>query len=114
MDSIMKTKAVIRENTHLSRGYMDFGWGNGYVLLPEGHKYHGLHYDNIDVNVHGGLTFSELIEDEKDAEWYGVGKEYVGYWAVGFDTANYGDTLEKWTKEAVMEETKKLEEQLNK
>lgn len=41
-------------------------WGavNGYVRVPEGHPWHGLDYDDIDVEVHGGLTYS-------DGEWIG-------------------------------------------
>lgn len=35
------------------------GWGNGYVLIPQGHFLYGKCYDDIHVDVHGGLTFSE-------------------------------------------------------
>src|ERR1041385_7325070 len=42
-------KVIIRENTWTPRGgFMDFGWGNGYVLIPKGHPLHGKEYDNID------------------------------------------------------------------
>jgi len=34
---------------------------NGYVALPKGHPCYGKGYDNIDVEVHGGLTFSERL-----------------------------------------------------
>ena len=54
-DKTMKT--FLRENTWLTRGITDFGWGNGYVLIPQGHPLHGKHYDEIDVDVHCGLTF---------------------------------------------------------
>ncbi len=50
---------------------------NGYVELPVGHKYHGMNYDNIPVDVHGGLTYSRLDGN--------------GSWKIGFDTAHYGD-----------------------
>ena len=43
------------------------GWGNGYAVIPEGHKFHGKHYDEIDVNVHGGLTFSSAADDNGNA-----------------------------------------------
>lgn len=100
-------KTVIVENTWLTRDFVDFGWGNGYVLIPKGHKLHGVHYDNIDVDVHGGLTFSDLV-DEKWAEKLGVSKDYIGYWCVGFDTAHYSDTLLNWPKQRVQEETERL------
>ena len=33
-----KLKYIILKNTHLTRSaHMDFGWGNGYVILPKGH-----------------------------------------------------------------------------
>ena len=97
-------KTEIIENTWLTRGDIggfscDYGWGNGYVFLPEGHPLFGKSYNDINhfVNVHGGLTFGELTED---------------CWKVGFDTAHYNDTLAEWPKERVEEETQNLERQL--
>lgn len=79
------------------------GWGNGYVCLPKEHKFFGKDYDEIheltNINIHGGLTFSA-----QEGE----------YWTVGFDTAHFGDDKTKWTKELVLKETLKLQEQLNK
>ena len=46
----------------------------GYVVLPEDHKLYGTDYEEIDVDVHGGLTYSEN------------GK-------VGFDCAHAGDCI---------------------
>ena len=105
-------KVVIKENTWLQRiGWVDFGWGNGYVLIPKDNHLHGTHYDDIDVVVHGGLTFSEIVDAEMVEAW-GLDKDDEGKWCVGFDTAHYGDSLAKWTKEKVEEETQSLKEQL--
>ena len=111
----MELKACIRETKHLTRGAfgIDFGWGNGYVFLPKGHPLYRKHYDviNKEVNVHGGLTFSEYMSHE----WLrtmGFEKEYHGMWCVGFDTAHYGDSLNRWPKEKVEEETENLRLQL--
>ena len=30
------------------------GWGNGYVLIPRGHPWYGVDYDQISCDVHGG------------------------------------------------------------
>lgn len=62
-------KVVIKENTWLTRGVIDFGWGNGYVLIPEDSPLHGKDYNDIDVDVHGGLTFSELVDAEMVKVW---------------------------------------------
>jgi hypothetical protein len=48
---------------------------NGYVKLPENHPWSGMGYFDIDVHVHGGLTFSD------------------GGW-IGFDTGHAYDIWE--------------------
>lgn len=40
----------------LAPGFHGLGL-NGYVQLPEGHPWRGVPYDEIDVDVHQGLTF---------------------------------------------------------
>lgn len=98
-----KLTVVLKENTWLSRYTtfgmkMDFGWGNGYVDLPKDHPMWGKHYDDIPVEVHGGLTYSEKTPD--------------GMWRVGFDTAHLGDTFKKWPRSKVEEEANRLAKQL--
>ena len=116
-------KTLIRENDFLPRGFgsfsMDFGWGNGYVLIPREHCLWGVDYDNIPVDVHGGLTFSTLVipamlenDNQGNPHWPGLVKEDVDCWMVGFDTVHCRDTLVKWPKEAVQAETDHLKEQL--
>jgi hypothetical protein len=95
----------------------DVGWGNGYVIVPKEHPIYKIHYDNINVDINGGLTFSRLVEDLIKSNWKGfdnitIPEELKNGWIVGFDTAHYGDTLERWSKEAVEAETERLKEQL--
>lgn len=109
-----KLRSFVKENTWLTRhSIMDFGWGNGYVVLPVGHKYHGVDYDNIPCEVHYGLTFSDLITEDFIENWPELTKEDLGGWLVGFDTAHHNDTLEKWPKERVQEEADQLLKQLS-
>ena len=78
----------------------------GYVALPNPHIAYGISGEDIDVSVHGGLTYAEKGKD--------------GDWRVGFDCAHAGDsTIESpevgghsWTLDEVVEETNKLAEQL--
>jgi len=106
-------KTVIRKNTWLTRGFMDFGWGNGYVLIPKGNKLHGVSYQDIEIDVHGGLTFSTLVDEEMADDWNGLlDKEDIGKWCVGFDTVHYSDSLSKWSKGEVLKETERLKELL--
>ena len=49
----------------------------GYVTVPVGHPAHGKDYNDLNVSVHGGLTYAR---DEGD-----------GGWTLGFDCSHYGD-----------------------
>jgi hypothetical protein len=106
--------AFVKENKHLSRVHMDFGWGNGYVAIPEGHPCYGLDYDDVHVqypnviDVNGGLTFASIATTDFWPE-----KPEGNWWVVGFDTCHSWDTLDMWpTHEIVMMEANKLKEQL--
>ena len=48
----------------------------GYVSVPAEHPLHGKDYNDVDVEVHGGLTYS----DERD-----------GLWWFGYDCAHWDD-----------------------
>ena len=52
----------------------------GYVVIPESHLMYRIHYNDIDdikvINIHGGLTFSEEVNNE---------------WLLGFDCAHIND-----------------------
>ena len=58
----------------------------GYIGVPAGHPWDGKGYDDIDADVHGGLTFakpaSETLFPGTQAAWY-----------VGFDCAHAGDLV---------------------
>jgi hypothetical protein len=55
----------------------------GYVRVPPSHPAHGKSYKDVDVDVHGGLTFAavEPCTEHEDGQ---------GYW-FGFDCAHLGD-----------------------
>ena len=51
----------------------------GYLILPEDHNYYGKDYDNIPIDVHGGLTYAgknSLLNEE---------------WCIGFDCGHFND-----------------------
>jgi hypothetical protein len=69
----------------------------GYVGVPEGHKWHGVHYDLPDsyIEVHGGLTFADGCGHNADpargiCHVPGDG-EPDNVWWLGFDCAHSGD-----------------------
>lgn len=94
-----------RDSLELGRVLTDFstnrGYHNGYVALSKGHPDYGKDYDDIDVEVHGGLTFSQEVEYQNEK-----------YWVVGFDTAHLGDNPENCNFKYVLKETENLFKQM--
>ncbi len=56
----------------------------GYVGLPEGHKFHGVHFGEIPFTAHKGLTFSGQGDGDRRES---------GYWWVGFYCDRPGDRV---------------------
>lgn len=84
-----------------------YGAVNGYVKLPEGHPWLGQDYDNIDVEVHGGLTYA-------NNEWIGFDYLHSGdMWPEQENDRHFSRTFDpKWdtrcTPEMVAEEARSL------
>lgn len=91
------------------------GYANGYVAIPPEHPLYGCDYDDFYVDVHGGLTYARLGSVVKSSfnpnyiELISLEDIPDDYWVFGFDTMHWGDTLDNWSRENVIEEVKKLE-----
>ncbi len=108
----MKNKIIsfVRENTWLPG--MRHGWGNGYVVIFKGHLMYGKNYNEVPVNIHGGLTYSESVNSAmENGNFPELTEEMKDGWVFGFDTAHYCDDMERWPKEAVEKETEDLKSQ---
>lgn len=97
------------------------GYANGYVAIPTEHPYHGVDYDKLLVDIHGGLTFAASAKDINASEqWNNL--EFLGeetnlpddYWVFGFDTLHFCDNITNWPRERCVNETLKLKEQFEK
>lgn len=88
-----------------------------YVKIPADHKYYKTCYDDIDVDVHGGLTFGDNLLH------INIGNPDDYY--LGWDYAHFGDYSghdiifqvekdlnKKWTTEEIFEEVKSVIDQL--
>jgi len=53
-----------------------------YISIPKNHKYYNKDYENIDIECHGGLTYSQKQDDNK--YWIGWDyahcNDYMGYY----------------------------------
>jgi hypothetical protein len=57
----------------------------GYIAIPKGNELYGKDYDEINIDIHGGLTYAEYSEND-----YPVKTDENLYW-IGFDCAHCGD-----------------------
>jgi hypothetical protein len=57
----------------------------GYVEVPPTSQWYGVNYNCVDVEVHGGLTYSEMSEGT-----YPTNNPWKWWW-FGFDCAHLGD-----------------------
>lgn len=113
---------LARRNVHLGN------WC-GYVGVPKNHPAYGKSYSEIDVDVHGGLTYANRCDGDPVNGVCHKAKEGEPddlYW-LGFDCAHFGDItpvsllfgipsydIHYWTLEEVKQECINLAEQLSK
>lgn len=55
-----------------------------YIKIPKNNKYYGKDIYDVDIEVHGGVTFSN------DHLWIDKNQKLDG-WFIGWDYAHYGD-----------------------
>ena len=116
-----KCEIILDKGTYKGFNYVIVNYGTHpccYVAISQGHKFFEKDYFDIDVDCHGGLTFSDYRD-------FGNGKEYY----IGWDYAHYGDYSgiyeldclkdfnllnhdRRWTTEEMLEEVKKVIGQL--
>jgi len=84
----------------------------GYVRVPVGHPAYGKHYDDVDVRVHGGITF---CQKSPDGFWLGFDCGHCDDW---WGLVENGHGMEHpgkiWTVDDVAKETERMAEQLAK
>ena len=105
---LISTEEMTKKMKELGKGILSLskllerGQFNGYVGVSESHPYFGKGYDDVDIEIHGGLTYAreEYIDETR-------------YWVFGWDTSHYGDTPEIWTRKSCLEENDKLVTQLH-
>ena len=123
---------ILQNEVKNSLAFMPFerGWGNGYILIPQTHPWYGKGYDDINADVHGGLTLANKVTDPEyvEKEWIKARKVqysddmkrvigeigwsfFKNYWMIGFDTAHWGDSLTTCNINYVWEQTEVLYEQ---
>lgn len=86
--AINRPKDILAKGEHQGFEWMVIhnggGYRCGYMRIPAGHPWHGKGYDDLNVEVHGGLTFAEpdvpCDAPGPDTDWW-----------LGFDCAHAFD-----------------------
>lgn len=112
MKSYKRIKYIIKKNPRM-------GFWLAYIRLPNKNIWaKATHYDEIDIDCHGGLTFMAFVKSKEDAGWQEFTK---GTW-VGWDYGHVGDYTniggfidegKRWTYEEVENEVKEVIDSLN-
>lgn len=94
IDDATELDCLIVRNPH-------FGFLCGYVGVPKSHSLHGRHYEDVDADVHGALTFASPCETDDHARICHIPEpgRPDDVWWLGFDCGHCDDmspTLEKW------------------
>ena len=96
-----------------------------YIKIPAGHKLFDEHYSQIDIDVHGGLTYAAdhlSISDKEELKGWFIGwdyahsYDYAGYYEEYYDTEElkrYAKDCKKWTTKEIVEECKSAIEKIN-
>ncbi len=69
---------------------MKHGYACGYIGVSSDHPWFGMDSIDIDVAIHGGVTFASDKLPGYEAQ--------NDYWFIGFDTNHCGDTLENCSR----------------
>jgi hypothetical protein len=97
------------------------GWSQhrcGYVRIPQGHVWHGMDYNDIPADTHGGLTFAQIEPcSHEDGTGYWIGFDCVhcgdARFPVGFEHPTYGpEDGHYWLLSEVQAETERLADQV--
>ena len=108
---------ILQDNKYRGYRYIILSMGThptAYIEIPKGHILDGKDGDELDINVHGGITYSRH-------EMYGIKTDN---WYIGWDYAHLGDYLgyeeelypranhKKWSTAEIERDCKKAIEEI--
>ena len=86
-----------------------------YIEIPRTNKLFGKDYDDIDIGVHGGLTYADdHLQDIKKDTWF-IGLDYAHFGDYfGFDSLFrvMNENNKKWTTEEIFDDVVNAIEQI--
>ena len=94
---------IIKNDPDLEKGY-----ANGYVAVPKNHPLYKNDWDDLDIDIHGGITSIETFH--KDPNIIQLTDDVIpeDSWVFGFDTQHFLDNRKNWNRGTCINETLKL------
>lgn len=86
-----------------------------YIEIPKESRYYAKFYDDIDdIDVHGGLTYSDkrLYTDKGIFEGWFIGWDYNHYDDFNLLLSKYGHAGKMWTVHEIVEECQRVIDQI--
>lgn len=108
--TIKMRKFIIKEKPIAYKdGFLASGWGSGYVAVPKEHPYFEKFAEEMDIDIHGGISYTKYGSSLR-----GILPKFQTnkYWLIGFDTFHAGDNKVNKNEEFVKQETERLYKQL--
>lgn len=122
---------ILVDDSHLGYRYVVVSYGQypcAYVALEKWHPCYEKQYDYLDINCHGGLTYSEY--GLRALKKNGKAQKVISndFWVIGWDYEHYDDFVgfylgyeeinmiiknKKWTTQEIVDEAKSVIEQLD-
>ncbi len=116
---------ILADDTYKGYHYVIISYGVhpcAYVEIPKDHKYYDKDYRELDITVHGGLTYGSSLADiniGSKSDYY-IGWDYahagdfVGYYfLINAINAVIQEEEKKYTTKEIFEDVKKVIEQLD-
>lgn len=109
---------LLDKGTYKGYDYLIISYGTHpccYIHIPKENALYGVDYEEIDLCVHGGLTFGDFFSEES-ADKLGISHDD---WYIGWDYSHYNDysgyfsqeywdglRLRKWTTEMLLDDVR--------
>ena len=118
--NLLNRTEILDEGNYKGWNYVIVSYGMhpcAYIEIPKGHRFYEKDYEEIDLDCHGGLTFSD-VRDFGFGEKYYIGWDYVHvgdyipYFPIEGEDMSIYENAKRWTTAEILDEVHTCIEQI--